>query len=139
MTAQYKMARNTSFRAGSTNSGSLPGYVEGFLSVFNQPLRLQSRKDVTSETLLRETPILGRSNQIEMTGDPWSWGFFQGIPYSAALSLLVVLLRATADGIIVWKSDGQEIDKWKVSTSILLAILSAVANVSLQTHEYRGM
>lgn len=61
------------------------------------------------------------------------------MPYAGLLALLVVVLCAVADGIVLWKSDGQQIDTWIMSPSVILAILSAIANTCLAYAKSEGI
>jgi hypothetical protein len=72
-------------------------------------------------------------------GHPWLSGFWRRMPTLAVLALLMVPLCAGADAVILYKSDGKEVESWKVSPSVLLAILSAVANVCLQFARSEGV
>ena len=76
--------------------------------------------------------------EVEKNGNLWRSNFWRRIPYSAGFGLLTVLCCAVADGIILWKSDGQEVGKWIISPSVLLAIISASANMSLQHARNQG-
>lgn len=55
------------------------------------------------------------------------------------LVLLAVLLCAGADAVILYKPDGKEVDTWKFSPSVLLAILSEKANVCLEFARSEGV
>jgi len=61
------------------------------------------------------------------------------MPTLAVLALLMVPLCAGADAVILYKSDGQGVDSWRFSPSVLLAILSAVANMCLQFARSEGV
>ena len=41
-------------------------------------------------------------------GDAWNSGF-RRIPYLGVLALLAAPICAAGDGIVIWKSDGQEV------------------------------
>jgi hypothetical protein len=119
--------------------------MDDFLSIFDRTPRPQIQqlktakheKTVSSENSLK-TPSI-KSVHIEPNGQPWNSGVVRRIPYSGALALLAVLLCAVADAIILWKSDGQAVQSWSVSPSVLLAILSALANVCLQYAHSQGV
>lgn len=138
-----------SSRAASTRSASPPDNVDHFLSIFQRPQKihvLKTRQNtISSEDLLKKTPIVRVTSVREedqppnTKGHPWNTGFFRRIPYAGVLSLFTVLLCAIADAIILWKSDNQEVDTWNVSPSVLLAILSAVANICLQFARSQGV
>jgi hypothetical protein len=136
------MTSKSSSRAASTRSASPPDNVDHFLSIFQRPQKihvLKTRQNtISSENLVKKTPIVRVTSIREKgqppreKGDPWNSGFIQRIPYSGVLALFAVILCAIADAVILWKSDNQEVDSWSVSPSVLLAILSAVANICLQ-------
>jgi hypothetical protein len=61
------------------------------------------------------------------------------MPTLAVLALLMVPICAGAGAIILYKSDGKDVDSWVFSPSVLLAILSAVANTCLQFARSEGV
>ena len=139
-------SRANSRMANSTNIYPPPGYVDDFLSIFDRTPRSQihaiktakHQKAVSSENLLKKAPSMTAA-PAESNGDPWNSGFARRIPYSGTLALSAVLLCAVADAVILWKSDGREVEGWAVSPSVLLAILSAVANINLQFARSQGV
>lgn len=147
------MASKTSSRAVSTRSASPrtpPDNVDHFLSIFQRPQKihvLKTRQNtISSENLLKKTPIVRVTSirekdqqPFEGKGHPWNTGFIQRIPYAGVLALFAVILCAIADAVILWKSNNQEVDSWSVSPSVLLAILSAVANICLQFARSQGV
>jgi hypothetical protein len=137
-----KVRSTTSAR---TNAHPPPDYIDDFLSIFDRTPRpgIQSKapkfeKTVSTENLLRKTPSV-KSVALDTRGQPWNYGIIRRIPYSGGLALLTVLFCAGSDAVILWKSDGQAVNSWTVSPSVLLAILSAVANVCLQYAHSQGV
>lgn len=123
-------------------------YVDAALSVFHQPNKpkphLQKRTKPhesisanSSEENLTRVPSVN-TIPIERHGDAWDPGFLRRLPHTGILALLVVLLCAGADVVVLYKSDGQEVDTWKISPSVLLAVFSATANVCLEYARSEG-
>jgi hypothetical protein len=54
-------------------------------------------------------------------------------------ALIPLLVCAVSDAIILWKSDGQELNTWTASPSLLLAVLLTLANVCLQYAHSQGV
>jgi len=144
----------------SRSRGSPPSYLDATLSLFERPKKVkvhrprapkvprsyQSNSSSTENLLEKKAPSITTSvtsvlapNDADTEGIPWVSGIYKRIPWSGALALLTVLLCAGADAAILYKSDGQPVDSWQVSPSVLLAILSAVANVCLQYARSQGM
>ena len=68
---------------------------------------------------------------------PWSPGFWRRLPWSGILSLMGVVICAIATAVVLVLSDGKVVDGWPshglaVQPTVLLAILSAVANSLLR-------
>ena len=130
--------------AGSISKDSSFGYVDAILGIFDRPKKSKNfkqsmqEKTVSTDNLLRKSPLV-RAKVLEPKGNPWNSGVLRRIPYQGTLALLAVILCAAADGIILWKSDGQEVDTWFVSPSVLLAIFSATANLCLQYARSQGV
>lgn len=93
-----------------------------------------SEEDLTRVPSVNTIPI-----EIEKHGDPWNPGFLRRLPHTGVLALLMVLLCAGADAVVLYKSDGQEVDTWKISPSVLLAVFSATANVCLEYARAEGV
>ncbi|KAE9368601.1 hypothetical protein N431DRAFT_444024 [Stipitochalara longipes BDJ] len=123
-------------------------------SSIRQIKNAQHHKTVSSESLIEKSSITkprvtssdgygdGYVSSVDgehRKGDPWLSGFWRRMPTLAVLALLMVPLCAGSDAVILYKSDGQEVDAWKISPSVLLAILSAVANMCLQFARSEGV
>lgn len=99
---------------------------------------LKPHKAKASEHIIEKAPTV-TTQPLEVNGSPWNPGFFRQLPITGALALFVVLLCAGADAVILYKSDGQEVESWKISPAVLLATLSAVANTCLQFARSEGV
>jgi hypothetical protein len=123
----------------SSESAEPPSYFDATLSLFERTRkpRIQYLKSYShyrsnsTENLLKKTPSV-TINPLETAGDRWASGIIRRLPYWGVLALITVVLCAGADAVILYKSDGKEVDTWTVSPSIILAILSAVANICLR-------
>lgn len=62
----------------------------------------------------------------------WQTGFFKHVPWLGISSLALVVCSTTAGAIVLIKSNGDAVDNWKVSPSVVLAILSAVITICLK-------
>jgi Protein of unknown function (DUF3176) len=124
-------------------------YLDAALSVFQRPkkskphyLRTSKHHKMvsadSSEDLLTRAPSVNNV-LIEKHGDPWVSGFLRRLPYTGVLALLMVLLCAGADAVVLYKSDGQEVDTRTISPSVLLAVFSAAANVCLEYARAEGV
>ncbi|PVH83459.1 hypothetical protein DL98DRAFT_585746, partial [Cadophora sp. DSE1049] len=130
-----------------SNPSTTPlSYYDAALSVFDRSTSHKTSKSGTpprhkakSSEHIIENPPTATVTPCETTGDQWNPGFFRQIPYMGVLALLVVLLCAGADAIILYKSDGAEVESWIISPAVLLAILSAVANKCLQFARSEGV
>jgi Protein of unknown function (DUF3176) len=123
----------------SVESTEPPSYFDATLSLFERPRRpriqhLKSSSHYRSnstENLLEKTPSV-TIHPLEAAGDRWASGIFRRLPYLGIIALFTVILCAGADAVILYTSDGKEVDTWTVSPSVILAILSAVANICLR-------
>jgi hypothetical protein len=124
-------------------------YIDAALSVFHQPEKPKRHSQKpskphetisvnSSEENLTRVPSVNTIT-IENRGDPWAPGFLRRLPYTGFLALLMVLLCAGADAVVLYKSDGQEVDTWKISPSVLLSVFSATANVCLEYAHAEGV
>ncbi|OCL14127.1 hypothetical protein AOQ84DRAFT_281733 [Glonium stellatum] len=71
------------------------------------------------------------------SGNSWLPGFWRRLPWSGLLSLIGVILCATTAAVVLKLSNGKTIDdwpypRWTIQPTVLLAILSAVANALLR-------
>jgi hypothetical protein len=123
----------------SVDSTEPPSYLDATISLFERPRRPRIQhlkfsshyRSNSTENLLKKTPSV-TVNPLETAGDPWASGIFRRLPYWGVLALVTVVLCAGADAVILLMSDGKEVDTWTVSPSVILAILSAVANICLR-------
>lgn len=124
-------------------------YIDAALSVFHQtkkpkpraqrwPKHHESVSANSSEENLTTAPSVN-TIPIGNHGDAWSPGFLRRLPHTGVLALLIVLLCASADAVVLYKSDGQVVDTWKISPSVLLAVFSATANVCLEYARSEGV
>ena len=126
-----------------------PGYGDDFLSKFDRTPRLRSRLQsqttaAKNQTLVSSESLLKKTSSITITHggtkrDLWNCGFARQIPYASLFALSTVLFCGAADAVILWKSDGKDVESWTISPSVLLSILSAVAKVSLHFSRSKGV
>jgi hypothetical protein len=96
---------------------------------------------ISTKNLLKKEASINSTESFDLKpqGDPWTPGFLRRLPYRGVLALLAVLLCAGADAFILYKSDGKPVDSWMVSPSVLLAILSSIANACLGFARSQGV
>lgn len=63
---------------------------------------------------------------------PWSPGVFERLPWLAILSLFLTVACAICSVVVLVVSDGRQVEHWQVRPAVLLAILTAIGNASLQ-------
>lgn len=115
------MVSPMSSRAGSMKTVASVSVVDDFFSVFDRESREGSKpqqpahkKSVSTENLLRKSPVVEKT-ALGRGGDAWNSGFFRRVPYLGMLAILAVLLCAAGDGIVLWKSDGQEVSSVRMT------------------------
>ena len=68
-----------------------------------------------------------------MAGKSKEQSRFEGVPWLALASLLVVLVCIGASIAIIITSDTQTVESWAIQPAVLLAILASISNVALGT------
>ena len=66
------------------------------------------------------------------TAYAWTPGFWQRLPWSSAVALIVAILCGGASTVVLRVSDKQAVESWSLRPSVWLAIFSALANTSLR-------
>ncbi|GAD98263.1 hypothetical protein NECHADRAFT_75613 [Paecilomyces variotii No. 5] len=74
--------------------------------------------------------------QAHNTGIAWNQGFRRHVPWVAFLSILGFIVCSIALGVILWQSDGKDIETWPnasrtVPVSVLLSLSVSIANLCL--------
>ena len=70
---------------------------------------------------------------------PWRANFFRRLPLDALISLLVGIGCGIFMVVIILKSDGDQIENWRVAPGVYLAIASVLANILLRYTFSKGI
>ncbi|KAL8867596.1 MAG: hypothetical protein Q9174_005562 [Haloplaca sp. 1 TL-2023] len=66
---------------------------------------------------------------IKKDGTPWQPRLFRRAPWSGLLALLGALLGILAGAVVLYISNGQPTEEWRIKPTVYLAICSAITNI----------
>ncbi|KAG6364767.1 hypothetical protein INS49_006371 [Diaporthe citri] len=125
-----RTATHTSHDAGSRNEFDASTLMdEGVVPKISQGANREVQSE-GAETSEDGTPSLGKNGPLEKEqGHAWHPGIWARFPHRAVWSVVGCLAATAASIIILFESDGQPTEKWAVSPTVYLAILTTVTNV----------
>ncbi|KAE9377308.1 hypothetical protein N431DRAFT_331034 [Stipitochalara longipes BDJ] len=87
-----------------------------------------------SEPYPKTSPVSSqnRARAYDRDGQQWEPGIWRQFPYRGVLALLFSLLCMAGSIAILYRSDGQPVQHWKISPTVYLALFTTGANMSLR-------
>jgi Protein of unknown function (DUF3176) len=105
-------------------------------NVGDQREKLIQRKPVfteqNSESYQTHGPVISRNRHAAYDGNQWEPGIWRQFPYRGVSALLFSLFCMAGSIAILYRSDGQPVQHWKISPTVYLALFTTGANMSLR-------
>src|ERR1700759_364967 len=106
------------------------------IEIGEQREKLIQRKPVfteqISESYQKLGPVVSRNRPVAYDGNPWEPGIWRQFPFRGVSALLFSLFCMAGSIAILYRSDGQPVEHWKISPTVYLALFTTGANMSLR-------
>lgn len=122
----------------SHDIGPAPSYYVNvpLTKIGDQREKLIQRKPVFTEHISQPYqnlgPVVSRNRPSAYDGNQWEPGIWRQFPYRGVTALLFSLFCMAGSIAILYRSDGQPVQHWKISPTVYLALFTTGANMSLR-------